>query len=207
MRIIAGKYRSRKLFTLEGLQTRPTLDQTKEAIFSSIGGYIPGFTVLDVFGGSGALSLESLSRGAKNATIIDANIDAINIIKSNANNFGLDEIMFQFKDFHIHIEEGATPKDGPSAGITLTTALISALTNLRIDNKLAMTGEITLRGKVLPIGGLKEKSIGANRNGIKRILIPYDNIADLDEVPKEIKENIEYIPVKDYIDVFKIISK
>jgi 16S rRNA (guanine(966)-N(2))-methyltransferase RsmD len=85
MRIIAGKYRGSKLNTLEGLKTRPTLDGTKEAIFSSLGGYIPGFVVLDIFGGSGALSLESLSRGAEKAYIIDNNIDAINIIKSNAN--------------------------------------------------------------------------------------------------------------------------
>ena len=84
MRIIAGKYRGSKLNTLEGLKTRPTLDGTKEAIFSSLGGYIPGFIVLDIFGGSGALSLESLSRGAVKAYIIDNNIDAINIIKSNA---------------------------------------------------------------------------------------------------------------------------
>lgn len=84
MRIIAGKYRGSKLNTLEGLKTRPTLDGTKEAIFSSLGGYIPGFVVLDIFGGSGALSLESLSRGAESAYIIDNNIDAINIIKSNA---------------------------------------------------------------------------------------------------------------------------
>lgn len=89
MRIIAGKYRSRKLITLDGLATRPTLDQTKEAIFSSLGGYIPEFNVLDVFGGSGALSLESLSRGAKHSTIIDANIEAINIIKQNAKNLGI----------------------------------------------------------------------------------------------------------------------
>lgn len=84
MRIIAGKYRGSKLNTLEGLKTRPTLDATKEAIFSSLGGYIPGFIVLDIFGGSGALSLESLSRGAEKAYIMDNNIDAINIIKSNA---------------------------------------------------------------------------------------------------------------------------
>lgn len=85
MRIIAGKYRGSKLNTLDGLKTRPTLDATKEAIFSSLGSYIPGFVVLDIFGGSGALSLESLSRGAEKAYIIDNNIDAINIIKSNAN--------------------------------------------------------------------------------------------------------------------------
>lgn len=132
---------------------------------------------------------------------------ALSYIKSHIKEFGIDYDKITKNDIHIHVPEGATPKDGPSAGITLTTALISALANLRVDNKLAMTGEITLRGKVLPIGGLKEKSIGANRNGIKRIIIPYDNIADLDEVPKEIKETIEYIPVKEYMEVFEIIKK
>lgn len=100
MRIIAGKYRSRKLVTLDGLATRPTLDQTKEAIFSSLGGYINDFVVLDVFGGSGALSLESLSRGAKQATIIDSNIDAINIIKKNASNLGVkDELIILYGNY------------------------------------------------------------------------------------------------------------
>ena len=93
MRIIAGTFRSRKLETLEGLKTRPTLDKTKGAIFSSIGGYLPGFTILDVFGGSGALSLESISRGAKEAYIIDNNIDAINIIKKNTKNLGVEKQM------------------------------------------------------------------------------------------------------------------
>ena len=93
MRIIAGTFRSRKLETLEGLKTRPTLDKTKGAIFSSIGGYLPGFVVLDVFGGSGALSLESISRGAKEAYIIDNNIDAINIIKKNTKNLGVEKQM------------------------------------------------------------------------------------------------------------------
>ncbi len=132
---------------------------------------------------------------------------ALSYIKSNIRKFGIDYEKITKNDIHIHVPEGATPKDGPSAGITLTTALISALANLKVDNKLAMTGEITLRGKVLPIGGLKEKSIGANRNGIKKIIIPYDNIADLDEVPKEIKDTIEYIPVKEYMEVFEIIKK
>lgn len=132
---------------------------------------------------------------------------ALSYIKSNAKKFGIDYEKITKNDIHIHVPEGATPKDGPSAGITLTTALISALSGLKIDNKLAMTGEITLRGKILPIGGLKEKSIGANRNGIKKILIPYDNIADLDEIPIEIKNEIKYIPVKNYDEVFEILKE
>lgn len=132
---------------------------------------------------------------------------ALSYIKANSKEFGIDYDKINKSDIHIHVPEGAVPKDGPSAGITLTTALISAFGNIKIDNTLAMTGEITLRGKVLPIGGLKEKSIGAFRNGIKKIIIPKDNIRDLDEIPKEIKESIEYIPVEDYKEIFKIIKK
>lgn len=131
---------------------------------------------------------------------------ALSYIKANCQKFNINYEIITNNDIHIHVPEGSTPKDGPSAGITLTTALISALSNLKVDNKLAMTGEITLRGKVLPIGGLKEKSIGASRNGIKKIIIPYDNLADLDEVPKEIRDNIEYVSVKDYLEVFEIIK-
>lgn len=106
MRIIAGKFRSRKLVTLEGLSTRPTLDQTKEAIFSSLGGYIPEFTILDVFGGSGALSLESISRGAKHSTIIDANMDAIKIIKQNAKNLGVEsELTILYGGYESYLEK------------------------------------------------------------------------------------------------------
>lgn len=131
---------------------------------------------------------------------------ALSYIKSNSKLFGIDYEKIVKSDIHIHVPEGAVPKDGPSAGITLTTALISAFTNVTIDNHLAMTGEITLRGKILPIGGLKEKSIGAYRNGIKRIIIPKDNVRDLDEIPKEIKSTIKYIPVSNYKELFKIIK-
>ena len=101
--------------------------------------------------------------------------------------------------------EGAIPKDGPSAGVALTTALISALLEKKVSNNIAMTGEITLRGNVLAIGGLKEKSTGACRNNVKKIIIPYDNIADIDEIPEEIKNNLEYIPVKNYEEIFKLV--
>lgn len=103
MRIIAGKYRGAKLYTLEGLKTRPTLDATKEAIFSSLGGYIPGFICLDVFGGSGALSLESISRGATKSYIIDNNIDAINIIKKNADKLKIKDELVIYNDEYKNI--------------------------------------------------------------------------------------------------------
>ncbi len=130
---------------------------------------------------------------------------AFSYIKSNCKKFKIDYDKIIEKDIHIHVPEGAIPKDGPSAGIALTTALISALINKEVPNDIAMTGEITLRGNVLAIGGLKEKSTGACRNNIKKVIIPNDNIADIDEIPDEIKNNIEYIPVKTYEEVFKIV--
>jgi len=130
---------------------------------------------------------------------------AFSYIKSNSKRFKIDEDKLRELDIHIHVPEGAIPKDGPSAGVTLTTALISALTDKKVSANIAMTGEITLRGNVLAIGGLKEKSTGASRNNIKKIIIPYDNIADIDEIPEEIKKDIEYIPVKTYEEIFKII--
>ena len=132
---------------------------------------------------------------------------ALSYIKANYESFGIDYNMLTNNDIHIHVPEGSIPKDGPSAGIALTSALISAFTNKKVDNYLAMTGEITLRGKVLPIGGLKVKSLGAYRSGIKTIIIPEENEKDLDEIPEEIKQNINYIPVKDYKDVYSVICK
>lgn len=129
---------------------------------------------------------------------------ALSYIKSNCKKFKINYEDIINNDIHIHVPEGAIPKDGPSAGIALTTAIISALTNKKVPSDIAMTGEITLRGNVLAIGGLKEKSTGACRNNIKRVIIPYDNEADIDEIPKEIKNSIEYIPVKNYEEVFKI---
>jgi len=130
---------------------------------------------------------------------------ALSYIKSSCTKFKIDYDDIIDKDIHIHVPEGAIPKDGPSAGIALTTALISALSNKKIPNNIAMTGEITLRGNILPIGGLKEKSTGACRNNIKKVIIPYDNKSDIDDIPNEIKENIEYIYVKNYEEVYEII--
>ena len=110
-------------------------------------------------------------------------------------------------DIHIHVPEGAIPKAGPSAGITLVTALYSAFQKLKVERTIAMTGEITLQGQVLPVGGIKEKSLGAARQGIRTILLPYENLKDLDEVPEEIKKKIRYIPVKYYVDVLKYLKE
>jgi len=132
---------------------------------------------------------------------------ALSYIKCNYEYFEINYDDLINNDIHIHIPDGAVPKDGPSAGITVTTALISAFSKLKIPKKIAMTGEITLRGSILPIGGLKEKSIGAYRSGIKYIFVPKENMRDLDEIPKEIKDRITYIPVVNYKEVYKKIKE
>jgi ATP-dependent Lon protease len=121
---------------------------------------------------------------------------AMTVVRSRAAALGLDDDFYQTKDVHIHVPEGATPKDGPSAGIGMCTALASALTNIPVRADVAMTGEITLRGEVLPIGGLKEKLLAALRGGIKTVLIPRDNERDLVEMPKNIKHNLDIRPVQ-----------
>ena len=132
-----------------------------------------------------------------------ANI-GLDYVKANSKKFGIDETLFDKIDIHIHVPEGAVPKDGPSAGVTMTTAIVSALTNEPVRNDVAMTGEITLRGNVLPIGGLKEKSISAHRAGIKTIVIPRDNEKDLDEVPDVVKENLKIIFADKIDDVLQV---
>ena len=109
---------------------------------------------------------------------------------------GIKPDFYEKHDMHIHVPEGATPKDGPSAGIAMTTALVSVLTGIPVRADVAMTGEITLRGEVLPIGGLKEKLLAAQRGGIKRALIPKGNVKDLAEIPANIKNKLEILPVK-----------
>ena len=132
---------------------------------------------------------------------------AYSYIKANAKEFKISFDKFEENDIHVHALEGAIPKEGPSAGIALATSIISSLTNLKVSSDIAMTGEISLHGDVLKIGGLKEKSLGALRNGIKKIIIPYDNYSEVEKLPNEVKKEIEFIPVKNYIEVYKIIKE
>ena len=127
---------------------------------------------------------------------------AFSYIKSNCSYFKIDPQLLEDNDIHIHVPAGAVNKDGPSAGITLATAMISLFTKKPIDSNIAMTGEITLRGRVLEIGGLKEKIIGSHRAGIKKIFLPNDNEKDLDDIPKEIKEELEFILVSKYEEIY-----
>ena len=132
---------------------------------------------------------------------------ALDYIKSNTNKFKIKDNLLEENDIHIHVPEGAVNKDGPSAGITITTAIISLLLNKPIDSGIAMTGEITLRGRILAIGGLKEKVIGAHRAGVRKIFIPKENKQDIDEIPDDIKKDTEFICVRNYQDVFNKLFK
>lgn len=121
---------------------------------------------------------------------------AVSLARSLADKYGIDPEFYKNKDLHIHAPEGAVPKDGPSAGVTMTTALISALSGIPVKREVAMTGEITLHGKVLPIGGLREKSMAAYKAGIKTVIIPFENKPDLEDVDETVKENVRFIPAK-----------
>jgi ATP-dependent Lon protease len=121
---------------------------------------------------------------------------AMSVVRARAAQLGLPADFYQKHDFHVHVPEGATPKDGPSAGIAMCTAMVSALTKIAVRADVAMTGEITLRGEVLPIGGLKEKLLAAHRGGIKTVLIPEENRKDLAEIPKNISEALDIRPVR-----------
>ncbi len=128
---------------------------------------------------------------------------ALGYVKSHAKQYGIDSQWFEKHDIQIHVPEGAVPKDGPSAGVTMTTALISALTGKPVDSNIAMTGEITLRGNVLPIGGLKEKSMAAHRCGILKIFIPKENVKDIEDIPTEVKKDMTFVPCVTIQDVLK----
>ncbi|MBR2801971.1 MAG: endopeptidase La [Erysipelotrichaceae bacterium] len=159
--------------------------------YTSFGGDILPIEV-NYFKGSGKLVVTGqLGDVMKESTTI-----ALDYIKANAERYGIDMAFFNENDIHIHVPEGAVPKDGPSAGITLTTALVSAITGRPARADLAMTGEVTLRGNVLNIGGLREKSLAAHRSGIKTILLPKGNLKDLDDIPDSVKNEIEFIPIE-----------
>jgi len=129
---------------------------------------------------------------------------AMSVVRSRAQRLGIANNFYEENDIHIHFPEGATPKDGPSAGIAITTALVSILTGIPVRADVAMTGEITLRGEVLPIGGLKEKLLAAHRGGIKTVLIPQQNVKDLTDVPENIKNHLDIHPVKWIDDVLAL---
>ena len=129
---------------------------------------------------------------------------AKSFVRSKSLEYGIIPPVFEKKDFHIHVPEGATPKDGPSAGIAMVTSIVSSITKIPVNREIAMTGEVTLTGQVLTIGGLKEKLLAAHRAGIKHVLIPKDNEKDLVDIPEKVKKDIKITPVSIVDDVLKI---
>ena len=129
---------------------------------------------------------------------------AKSFVRSKSLDYGIIPPTFEKKDFHIHVPEGATPKDGPSAGIAMVTSIVSSITEIPVDRRIAMTGEVTITGQVLQIGGLKEKLLAAHRAGINHVLIPKENEKDLADIPKKVKEDIKITPVEFVDDVLKI---
>ena len=166
--------------------------------YTSFGGDVLSIEV-NYFEGKGKLSLT----GKLGDVMKESAEIALDYVKAHAKELGIDPGFFENHDIHIHIPEGAVPKDGPSTGVTMTTALVSALSDRAVHADLAMTGEVTLRGNVLPIGGLREKSLAANRAGITRILMPKANLRDLDDVPQAVKDNVKFIPVETMAQVLK----
>ena len=149
--------------------------------------------------GKGRMTVTGNLRDVMKESISAAN----SYVRSRATRFGIEPPLFERKDIHVHVPEGATPKDGPSAGVAMATAIVSVMTGIAVRKDVAMTGEITLRGRVLPIGGLKEKLLAALRGGIKKVLIPQDNVKDLAEIPDNVKNGMEIVPVSNIDEVLR----
>jgi ATP-dependent Lon protease len=146
-----------------------------------------------------------ITRTGKLGDVMQESIEAaMTVVRSRSELLGIDHKFYKEHDFHIHVPEGATPKDGPSAGVAMCTAMVSALCGIPVRSSVAMTGEITLRGEVLPIGGLKEKLLAALRGGLQTVLIPDENKRELVEIPKNIKQNLDIRPVRWIDEVLEI---
>ena len=171
--------------------------------WTSVGGVTLSIEAATRSGGKGELKLT----GSLGDVMKESCLAALSLVRSRAAEYGVKETAFSENDVHLHFPEGATPKDGPSAGITIATALMSAFSKKAVAHDVAMTGEVTLRGKVLAIGGLKEKSLAAFRAGYKRLIIPKENEKDLADVPDEVKQKVQIIPVESIDQVFAAVLK
>lgn len=185
-------------FKPEAIRSRDEVGVATGLAWTSVGGETMPVEVA-VMDGTGKLELT----GSLGDVMKESAHAAVSFIRSHANALQIDQNFYKEKDIHIHVPEGAVPKDGPSAGVTLATALVSALTDVPVRRDLAMTGEITLRGRVLPIGGLKEKSMAAYRTGVKTVVIPADNVPDLAEIDPVVRAGVEFVPASELSTVFR----
>ena len=188
----------RKKFIETKAEKKPQVGVVTGMAWTEIGGDILP-TEVTVLKGKGKLILT----GQLGDVMQESAQAALSYIRSRAEALGLPDDFYEKDDIHIHLPEGAVPKDGPSAGITMATAMISALTGRKVRSDVAMTGEITLRGNVLPIGGLKEKVIAAYREGMKTIILPKENERDIEEIPENVREKLTFVPVSHMDEVLK----
>jgi ATP-dependent Lon protease len=186
-----GKYLDVRRYTYGIAEEKNQVGQVTGLAWTEVGGEL--------------LTIEAVALPGKGKTITTGKLGevmqesiqaALSVVRSRSIALGIPEDFYQKNDIHIHLPEGATPKDGPSAGVGICTAMVSVFTGIPVSASVAMTGEITLRGEVLPIGGLKEKLLAAHRGGIKMVLIPEDNVKDLAEIPENIKNKLDINPVK-----------
>ncbi len=165
--------------------------------WTSVGGEMLQVEVA-ILDGTGKIELT----GSLGDIMKESALAAVSFVRANAEKYGINPNFYKEKDIHIHVPEGAVPKDGPSAGVTMATALVSALSNVQVNQSVAMTGEISLRGRVLPIGGLREKTMAAYTMGIKTVIIPQKNLPDLNEIDPTVKGSIDFVPVSELVQVF-----
>ena len=192
------EYLGKDKYTFDLAGVKPEIGMVTGLAWTAVGGVTLNVEV-NVLKGKGQVVLT----GQLGDVMKESAKTAISYIRSISDKFNIPEDFYQTKDIHIHIPEGATPKDGPSAGVTMATAVISALTNIPVRCDVAMTGEITLRGRVLPVGGIKEKLLAAHRAGIKKVLLPKDCEAQLDEIPQNVKDQMEFVLVKHLDEVLE----
>ena len=196
---VVTKYLGAPLFDNTKKEKKPQIGVVTGLAYTQFGGDILPIEV-NYFPGKGNLVLT----GKLGDVMKESASIAYDYVRSNANKYKIDSKLFADNDIHIHVPEGAVPKDGPSAGVALTTAIVSCFTNTPVNNDVAMTGEVTLRGNALPIGGLREKSLAALRSGIKTIIVPCENKKDVTELPKEVKEGINIVYMNTVDDALKI---
>ncbi len=187
-----------RIFIPDVLENEPIVGVVNGLAWTSVGGEMLQVEVA-VMDGTGKVELT----GSLGDVMKESAMAAVSYIRSKADKYGIDPKFYKEKDIHIHVPEGAVPKDGPSAGVTMATALLSALTNTPVNQKVAMTGEISLRGRVLPIGGLREKTMAAYRMGIETVVIPQKNLPDLNEIDEKVKNNIKFISATNLDEVFE----
>ena len=185
---------------LENVHSKqPQIGVVNGLAWTEVGGEILEVEV-NVMPGTGKLELT----GNLGTVMQESAKTALSCLRSRCEELGIDSEFYKNRDLHIHFPEGAVPKDGPSAGIAITTAMLSALTGRRVRGDVAMTGEVTLRGRVLPIGGLKEKTMAALRSGIKTVIIPKENEKDLEEIDQTVRKALHFVPVETVDAVFAV---